>query len=123
MNQEPDIEADVTFLTTEQGGRLGPVFPGYSPNHLIKEDYLTSGKHEYPNHEIVELGVTVHACIRFISPEFYPHTLSAGQVISLQEGSHVIGHAKVTRIINKLLSKDSEPNLGGDVAKSAAPQD
>lgn len=45
--REPDIEAVVSYLPTEQGGRRQPAFSGYRPNHRILEDYITSGDHEY----------------------------------------------------------------------------
>ncbi len=103
--QQPDIEAEVTYLTTEAGGRKSPVFSGHRPQHSIIDDYLTSGHHEYLNKTRVELGETVLANIWFITPEIYPHTLWIGREIRVQEASHLIGFAKVTKIFNKLLEK------------------
>lgn len=68
MNRKPDVEAEVTFLSTEEGGRKTPIVSGYRPNHLIKPDYLTSGQHEYLDVNQVFPGQTVCANIWFITP-------------------------------------------------------
>lgn len=91
MNKQPDIEAEVTFLRTEEGGRSRPVITGYRPNHLVRDDYLTSGTHEYINAEVVNPGETAHTRITFITPEVYPHCLWVGRVINVQEGGHLVG--------------------------------
>jgi len=103
----PHLEADVTFLSTEEGGRQGPVFSGYRPAHLVKDDYLTTGQHEYIDKEKVEPGETAKAEIFLISPEVYPHCLWVGKELALHEGAHLVGYAKVTKIMNKLLEKNS----------------
>jgi len=99
----PDIEAIMNFIKSEEGGRECPVFSGYRPAHLVKEDYLTTGIHNYYDREKVELGEDVLGTITFISPEAYPNCLWVGKVIKIQEGSHIVGYAKVTKIFNSLL--------------------
>ena len=105
MIVEPDIEAKVTFIPTEDGGRDAPFYNGYKPNHLVKEDYLTSGSHTYIGKEEVTPGETVEAYIKFLAPEEYPGCLWEGKVINVQEGSRVVGFAKVIKIFNKVLEK------------------
>lgn len=108
MKYEPDIEAEITFLSTEKGGKTRPVLSGYRPNHLIKQDYLTSGEHTYIDVQEVLPGQTAKAYIKFITPEAYPHTLWVGKIINVQEASHIVGFAKVLKIYNKLLETSSE---------------
>ncbi len=108
MKYKPDIEAEITFLSTEQGGKTRSVLTGYRPNHLIKPDYLTSGEHTYIDVQEVQPGQTARAYIKFIAPEEYPHILYVGKVINVQEGSHLVGHAKVLKIFNKTLEINSE---------------
>ncbi|MFF2450767.1 hypothetical protein ACFVSW_27445 [Neobacillus sp. NPDC058068] len=100
-----DVEAKITFLTTEEGGRNFPVYSGYRPAHLVKEDYLTTGTHHYYNKEKVELGETVLGTITFITPEAYPNTLWVGKRITIQEASHIVGYAEITKIFNETLLK------------------
>jgi len=105
MNYQPDIEAEISFLSTNKGGRTQPVLSGYRPNHLIKENYLTSGEHNYIDKVEVQPGEKSRAYIKFIAPEEYPYTLRVGTIINVQEGNRLIGYAKVLKIFNKILEK------------------
>lgn len=102
---EPHIEAEVTFLETEAGGKNCAVCSGYRPNHLVREDYLTSGVHQYLDKEWVQPGETARANIWFITPEVYPNTMWVGRVFNLQEASWVVGSVKVLSVYNEILKK------------------
>jgi hypothetical protein len=82
-----------------------PAVSGYRPNHLIIDDYLTSGTHYYYDREIVQLGEMVLGTITFITPEVYPNCLWVGKSIPIQEGSKVVGYAIITKIYNQILLK------------------
>src|SRR6188768_2749249 len=105
MSRPPDVEAEIALLSADEGGRHLPVFSGYRPTHRVREDYLTTGVHTYPNVDQVFPGQTVRGTITFITPEIYPHCLWVGREIEVQEGSRVVGRAKITRILNPLLEK------------------
>jgi len=105
MKRDPDIEAHVALLSTEDGGRQGPAFSGYRPNHLVTENYLTSGTHEYIGVDQLEPGSSTIANITFVSPEFYPNCLTVGQTINVQEGGKIVGYATIRKIFNPLLEK------------------
>ena len=65
---EADFIATLTYLTTEQGGRQTPAFPGYRPQ--VKFDFSemqTSGQQTFIDRKIVYPGDTVEAEIRKIS--------------------------------------------------------
>jgi translation elongation factor EF-Tu-like GTPase len=102
-NRGPDVEAEITFLRTEEGGRSAPSFSGYRPNHKVRDDYLTSGIHNYIGCDKVDPGQTALGTITFITPEVYPHCLTIGQTINVQEGGRLIGRARITKILNKVL--------------------
>lgn len=99
----PDLRAEVTLLPTDQSGRARPIFSGYRPQHLIQGYGLTSGIHVYPDRAQVRPGETAIALIQLITPEHYPHAISIGEVLPLQEGNRVIGQALVQAILNPLL--------------------
>jgi translation elongation factor EF-Tu-like GTPase len=102
--ETPDIEALITFFKTDEGGRGVPCYSGYRPAHLVKDDYLTTGVHQYYGKEKVLPGESVIGTITFISPEAYSNCLWEGKIIDIQEeGSKIIGYAKVTRIFNEIL--------------------
>jgi hypothetical protein len=108
VEENPDIEAEVILFTSEQGGsRKQGVVSGYGPNHLVKQDYLTSGFHRYIDFEegeLVPLGKKVLTWIKFITPEYYPETLKVGQIVRIQEGGRFVGEAKVLSIFNQILA-------------------
>lgn len=104
-SRQPDVDALVTFLPTEQGGRHTGAISGYRPCHLVQADYLSSGHHEYRDRDVVMPGESAEAEIWFLSPEHYPHCLRVGDVIRIQEGSRLVGHAEIKQIHNALLQK------------------
>lgn len=100
MKATPDVEAIFYF----EGFRKNNVFEGYRPSHLIFENYLTTGVHNYYNLQecsIEELKGT----ITFISPENYPASMWIGKKLEMYEGSNMVGYATVTEVINPLLAK------------------
>jgi translation elongation factor EF-Tu-like GTPase len=102
-----DIEAKIILLKSD-GNRQGkhkPVYSGYRPAHLIRDDYLTTGEHYYYGDVILEPGETVRGTITFITPEAYPRTIWIGKIIRIQEASKIVGYAVVTKIFNELLRK------------------
>ena len=99
----PDVEAIVTLVPPEEGGRTTMAYSGYRPVHAVLPDYLTSGIHEYLDGDSLEPGGTARAHIKFITPDSYPNSLSVGQVIRVQEGGRLIGHAEITKIFNDVL--------------------
>lgn len=101
--REPDIEAIISTVRTEEGGRIYPFFNGYRPDHLVMEDYLTTGVHNYYDKEFIPIGESALGTITFITPEEYPNCLWDGKVIIIQEGSKVVGYATVTKIFNEML--------------------
>jgi elongation factor Tu len=101
--RQPDIEAEVTLLATAEGGRSTPAKSGYRPNHLVFPDYLTSGHHEYKDKEQVLPGEPAITEIWFLTPDQYPKSMRVGKVIRVQEGSRLVGHAKVLKIYNEVL--------------------
>ena len=101
--REPDIEAIISTVKTEDGGRVHPFFIGYRPDHLIKDDYLTCGVHYYYDKELIPIGESALGTITFLTPEAYPNCLWEGKVINIQEGSRIVGYATVTRIFNEML--------------------
>jgi len=70
MNMAPDFEGNFYVLPSD--GRRTPVHSGYRPQHLIHENYQSSGDHTYPDQEWVNLGETARVHVRLISPACYP---------------------------------------------------
>jgi elongation factor Tu len=101
-----DIEAEVYFIPTKEGGRSGPAYSGYRPIHRVLPEYLSSGHHEYLTCESVAPGESALANIWFLTPEQYPHSMWVGRKIDIQEGNKVVGFATITKIFNTVLEKN-----------------
>ena len=62
-----EIEAEIRYLTTEEGGRKNGVYSGYRGQFYYDGDDHDGGQFfpEQSEGEMVELGNTVHALVRF----------------------------------------------------------
>lgn len=119
--RSPDVEAEVTLRSTEAGGRATPAASGYRPQHRVLPEYLTSGVHDYLGIPTLSPGGSAVATITFIRPEVYPHSLDAGDLIEISEGSHIVGHARVLRVLNPILQRESSAGVinGADKTQDA----
>jgi elongation factor Tu len=108
INRGPDIEGDIHFLATEDGGRQSFARSGYMPAHRIHDNYQTSGRHVYPDVEQVGPGETARVQVWFITPHVYPHSLWPGRELDVMEGERVVGTLRVNRVFNDTLSGSAE---------------
>ena len=99
MLRKPDVEVLFCF----NGVRKTSVAQGYRPDHLVKDNYLTTGVHHYYEVDSVPPDGTAKGTITFLSPESYPHCLWVGKKLRIQEGDRIVGYATITSIYNPLL--------------------
>jgi translation elongation factor EF-Tu-like GTPase len=95
----PDIEAEITFVPTEQGGRKSLAFSGYRPQFYY-DGHDWDALHEYPDVESVSPGQTVRTLLRFLSPERHLGRVHPVMEFQIREGARVVGHGRVTKILN-----------------------
>lgn len=104
-NQNGDIEAEITSLTSEEGGRNTPASSGYRPQFYYDgEDW--DAKQEYVGVAKVYPGQTVLAILTFTSPQNHVDKLEVGKEFLIREGLTTVGHGKVTKILD--LHKSAE---------------
>jgi len=95
----PDVEAEITFISTEAGGRSTPVFARYSPQfHFDGDDW--DAVHEYPDVEAVYPGQTARALLRFVRPEYVVDRIHPGLEFRIREGARVVAHGRITKILH-----------------------
>lgn len=97
-----EIEAEIRYLTTEEGGRRSGVFSGYRGQFYYGgNDYDGSQFFlDVPDDEMVELGTTVRASIRFLRKrweEFHFKHITTGMPFEIREGNRTVGRGRVTR--------------------------
>ena len=102
-----DCLARVSLLATDAGGRQSAAASSYRPHHNLRDDYLSSGIHQYLETEWLKPGETSLANIQFGKPAHYPHCLWRGRVLRVQEGGRLVGYAEVIDIFNPLLDRET----------------
>ena len=100
----PDIEADISFLSTEAGGKSNAVRSGYRPNHDFGLDgMLNDAHHEYIGVESVTPGTVARAQLWLLAPEYQAGRFSPGFKFVVQEGAHVVAHGVIVNVVNPAL--------------------
>ncbi len=95
----PHLKAEVTMLTTENGGRKHPAFSGYRPHFHYAGEYHTS-THRYAGLDVLPLGQTAVAEIWFILPEIHVGRIHEGMPFEVTEASRVVGHGRVLEVLD-----------------------
>lgn len=93
------INAEMALFPTERGGRSGPIFTGYSPNHKFDADSYYIGLVEVPNNERVFPGEVKAVVIKMLDSPGCKERLTPGYEWEVTEGAEVIGRAKLLSII------------------------
>lgn len=107
----PDIVAEISLLSTGQGGRHTPALSGYSPNHNFGlESGLCDGVHEYIGLESLAPGCTSGANVWLLTPELQKGRLYSGFKFTVQEGARIVGHGVITRVVNDGLRRGGAGN-------------
>lgn len=108
MAEAQEIRARVRFLSSEEGGRKGPVVSGYRPpldfgiRRHDGERVYSDGILVLEDREEVLPGEECLVRIRLLHPELLQNALSQGQEFGVTEGPRrVIGHGTILEILNK----------------------
>jgi translation elongation factor EF-Tu-like GTPase len=81
----PDIEAEISFLPTECGGRQSPAISGYRPTHDFGlNGILNDAAHEYIGCESVSPGQSVKANMWFLVSQYQESRLYPGFKFTVQ---------------------------------------
>jgi len=108
----PDIEAEIRFVTTEEGGRRTPAKSGYRPHHDFGVDGIQfDAVHTFVDRERVFPGETVTAMLSFMGTGYQDYLagrLHEGFEFTVQEGARIVGRGRITKVLNKALLR-TEP--------------
>ena len=97
-SNQPDVEAEITFVPTEQGGRTMPAFAGYRPQFYY-DGMDWDAAHEYPDVEKVLPGQTVRTLLTFSRPQVHLGRVVVGMEFLVREGQRTVAHGRVTKIL------------------------
>jgi len=95
---ENELEAEIYYLTTKEGGRKNYVASGY------RGQFYYNGKdwdapQEFIEKEICNLGETVKVYLKTLSPDFHVGQFFVGQKFEIREGAKTVGKGKITKIL------------------------
>lgn len=93
-----DIEVEISFVKTEDGGRKGPVRSGYRPQFYYNA-HDWDAVHTYTTDDWVHPGEIVRGYLDFLSPEEHICKLFPGMKFVCREGSRVVAYGLVLRIL------------------------
>lgn len=100
----PDIEADISYLSTGSGGKSRSVRSGYRPNHDFGlAGILNDAHHEYVGVESVAPGTTARALLWLLAPEYQTGRFFPGFKFKVQEGNRVVAHGVIVNVVNPML--------------------
>ncbi len=97
-----EIEAEIRFLTTEEGGRKSGVYSGYRGQFFYQgDDY--DGVQSFPDSpdSMIPLGTTVRASIRFRQERWedvHSKRITVGMPFEIKEGNRIVGRGIVKRV-------------------------
>ncbi len=95
----PDIEAEIYFLTPEEGGRTTPFFSGYRPQ-ICYDGFYSDARQDYEGSDEVLPGQKVKTFLTFSRPDYQLGKIHAGKEFLVYEGPKLLGRGKVTMILN-----------------------
>ena len=105
----PDIESEISFVATEQGGRSKLAFSGYGTK-LYYDGHHWDADQEYPDVGRVLPGQTVRALVRFASPDMHVGRLRPGSEFQVRKDEKVVARGRVTKITH--LEESAERFMG-----------
>ena len=104
-----DLEAEVTYVATAEGGRRTPARSGYRPTcDFGVPGVLNDGAHFFVGKTWVAPGETVFTKIQLISPEPLKGRLHVAQSFEVREGTKLTARAVILRLHNESLAKPSD---------------
>ncbi len=119
--KSPDIEAIVTFLRTDEGGRKSPVLSGYR-GQFYYDGKDCDADEFYPGVAQVNPGETVTARLAFANPQLHVGRVQIGTEFLIREGGKTVGRGIVTKILNfQRNAEDARIKEGSFLAASPHP--
>jgi hypothetical protein len=96
----PELEADIYYLTTNEGRRQTPVATSYRRQfHYDNHDW--DAMQQFLDKEWCELGETVKVLLQTASPDFHCGKIFVGKEFEIREGSKVVGKGKISKVLRQ----------------------
>ena len=97
-SETPELEAEIYYLTEEEGGRKGYVASGYRGQFYYNgRDW--DAPQQFTDKEICNPGETVKVYLQTLSPDFHVGQFYIGQTFEIREGAKTVGRGKITKVL------------------------
>jgi translation elongation factor EF-Tu-like GTPase len=96
--QNPELEAEIYYLTTAEGGRQSYVASGYR-GRFHYNNYDWDAPQQSLDKEVCELGGSVKVLMKTTRPEFHIGKLYIGMEFEIREGLQVMWRGRITRVL------------------------
>ncbi|MDR0604218.1 MAG: hypothetical protein LBG80_07965 [Bacteroidales bacterium] len=96
--KNPELEAEIYYLTTKEGGRKSLVVNGYRGQFFYNGNDWDI-QQEFINKDICNLGETIRVYIQTLSPDFHVGKFFVGKNFEIREGEKIVGQGKITKVI------------------------
>jgi elongation factor Tu len=100
-----DIEAEITFIPTEKGGRHSPAFQNYRPQFYI-DGLNYAALYHFIGVEQVNPGETVNATIKLLAADLLEPLVKQGKTFEMREGAKIVAYGKITKVLNLAASAE-----------------
>lgn len=101
-NYSKDVEAQVTFLIPEEGGRKCPIICGYRPTFIYDNNWWDAAIH-FEGLDLLPKGKPVNVYFSFSSPQHHVGHLFPGKEFQLWDG-RVIANGIILKIMDLEIS-------------------
>ena len=95
------LNAFITLLPTEEGGRKKPVFSGYKPSLVFNTHKHYSSEIELLNIQELKPGESAMVVIKLLPARTIRKNLQINDAFTLTEGSKAIGNGIIIKEVNK----------------------
>lgn len=100
---EPELEVEIRYLSTEEGGRKRGIASGYRGQfYYYGRDWCAS--QQLVDKEICQPGETARVCLTLLRPENHIGMFHVGQEFEIREGARTVARG----VIRKILRADLE---------------
>jgi hypothetical protein len=96
----PELEAEIYYLTTQEGGRNSPVGSGYR-GQFYYDNHDWDAMQQFLNKDWCDLGKTVKVLLQTASPDFHSGKFFVGKEFEIREGSKVVGRGKISKVLRE----------------------
>jgi hypothetical protein len=98
--RNPELEAEIYYLTPQEGGRQTAVFSGYR-GQFYYDGRNWDAPQQFLDKEMCSPGETVKVYLQTLSPHYHTGKFYIGKEFEVREGGRIVGKGKVTGVIRK----------------------